>query len=277
MITADIVKKIESFVYHKPRSIQEIAGHLDKNWRTADRYIDEIEKQFGTLATRVFRGGTRGALKIVYWASIEKISSSVFQERLEEDIMRLKRKEDFSAFDIFQHVPDAKKKVEVYDHEADNLPEFRDLLLSAEKQILAFSGNLSFINLHNKREDSFFVFDKLVKKKVCVKILSRVDIAGKENIERMLSLNFKNGKEMIEIRNNEQSLRAVIIDNKIMRIKEVKEPTGKVHELNKKLFIYYTIRDKEWIEWLTRIFWKRFSSSIDAQKRLSELAKLKFK
>ncbi|MFA5084403.1 MAG: hypothetical protein WC475_03455, partial [Candidatus Paceibacterota bacterium] len=86
MLRSQEIKKIEDFVYVKPRSVQEIAEHIGKNWRTADRYIEDIVKNFGTLAIRVFREGTRGALKIVYWASAEKISSSVFQERLENKI-----------------------------------------------------------------------------------------------------------------------------------------------------------------------------------------------
>ena len=51
------INKIEEFVYSKPRSIQEISNFLEKNWRTADRYIEEIEKNFGTISTRVFKGG----------------------------------------------------------------------------------------------------------------------------------------------------------------------------------------------------------------------------
>ena len=89
MLSTEIIKKIEDFVYSKPRSIQEVAHHINKNWRTADRYIKEIQKNHGTLDTRVFREGTRGALKIIYWASIEKASSSIFQEQLEEQIIIL--------------------------------------------------------------------------------------------------------------------------------------------------------------------------------------------
>src|SRR3989304_4113186 len=102
MLHSEIVRKIEDFVYGKPRSVQEIAEHIGKNWRTADRYIDDIEKEFGTLATRVFRGGTRGALKIVYWASVEKVSPTAFQTQLEEQILKGRTKYDFSPFDIFQ-------------------------------------------------------------------------------------------------------------------------------------------------------------------------------
>ena len=278
MLDAKIIKEIEDFVYSKPRSIQEIAAHLGKNWRTADRYVFEVEKNLGTLATRVFREGTRGALKIVYWASVEKISHSVFQEKLEEEIMRARKKEDFSAFDIFQHIEDKNKKASVEragSEDATNLKELADLIDKSEKQLLLFSGNLSFINLKNNKVDMFKVLENLVKRGVIIKIICRVDIAGMENIERVLGLNFKYGKELVEIRHREHPIRAFVIDNKILRIKEIKEPTGKLHELDKKLFIFYTIKDKEWTEWLSRIFWKLFSQSVDARKRLQELKKLK--
>jgi hypothetical protein len=276
MINSEAIKKIEDFVYPKPRSVQEIAEHIGKNWRTADRYIEEIERNFGTISTRVFREGTRGALKIVFWSSVDKISNSVFQEKLEQDIIKAKRKEDFSAFDIFQYVDANKKKVEADCEESTNIPELSRIMLGAEKQILIFSGNLSFINLNNKKMDMFETFENLIKKGIPIKILCRVDIAGKENIEKMLSLNFKYGKEVIEIRHCENPFRAVIVDNKLLRIKEVSEPTGKIKELNKKLFLYYTIKDKEWAEWASKIFWKLFSSSLSANKRLEEIKKIPY-
>jgi len=272
------IKKIEDFVYSKPRSVQEIAEHINKNWRTADRYIEEIINNYGTLSTRVFREGTRGALKIVYWSSVDKISNSVFQEKLEQDIFNSKKKEDFSAFDIFQHVSDKDKKVDIEksnDENQTNLENFSDILKRTEKNIQMFSGNLSFINLKNKNTDIFKVFEELVKKNITIKILCRVDLEGKNNIEKLLSLNFKYKKELIEIKHNENPIRGFIVDNKLIRIKEVKEPTGKIHELDKKIFIFYTIKNKDWSEWLSKIFWKIFSSSIDANKRLIEINKLR--
>ena len=142
MLSSEIIKKIEELVYSKPRSIQEISQHIKKNWRTADRYITEISKEFGTVETRTFRGGTRGALKIVYWSAVEKISKSVFQEQLEENIFKGKIKDDFAGFDIFQHVEDNKKdawvKKGLDEVEAGRLIEFKKLLLKAKKQILFF-------------------------------------------------------------------------------------------------------------------------------------------
>jgi len=279
MLGSEEIKKIESFVAQKPRSVQEIAEYLDMSWRTADRYIEQIENDLGTLQTRVFRGGTRGALKIVYLAGIEKISHSVFQEQLEKDILGGKKKEDFSSFDIFQHVDNKKKnawiKMGENESKVSRLKEFENLLMAAEKQILFFSGNLSFINFDDGKINLFKVLDSLVKKGIKIKVICRVDIAGRENIDKLLSLNFKYGKELVEIRHRDQPLRVTIIDNKVCNLKEIKESTGREKELNKKLFIFYTIKDKDWIEWLSRIFWKMFSQSIDANKRIEQMNKLK--
>lgn len=277
MLTTELIKQIEDFVYRKPRSVQEIAELIKKNWRTADRYVLDIEKNFGTLSSRTFREGTRGALKIVYWAATEKTSSSVIQQKLEETLLQAKKKESFSAFDIFQYIPDQSKEASLEqgkEEGARNVEELADYLQRAKKQVIIFSGNLSLVNLRKKDIDLFQCIEQLVKRKIPIKIIARVDIAGKDNVEKILSLNFKHGKELIEIHHREQPLRAFVIDDAVIRIKEVNEPTGKINELNKRTFLYYTIKDKEWIEWLTRIFWKMFSSSITAEKRLEEMRKI---
>lgn len=278
MLSSEIIKIIEDFVYLKPRNIQEIAHQINRNWRTANRYVNEIEKEFGTISTRVFREGTRGALKIVYWSSMEKVSNSIFQEKFEEQIMIGRTKYDFSAFDIYQYIKDKDKRVSIEkakDEAYTNLKELGNILTSAEKQILVFSGNLSFINLKYKDVEILKILDYLVKKGVNIKVICRIDIAGIKNIEKLLSLNFKYGRQLIEVRHREQPLRALVIDKKLFRIKEIKDPTGKVKELANQIFIFYNIKDKEWTEWITRIFWKMFSSSIDAHKRLNELNKIK--
>ena len=48
-------------------------------------------------------------------------------------------------------------------------------------------------------------------------------------------------------------------------------------ELNKKVFLFYTIKDKEWVEWFSRVFWKMFQSSISAERRLEEIEKIKIR
>src|SRR3989338_1220438 len=108
-----------------------------------------------------------------------------------------------------------------------------------------------------------------------MKILCRVDLTGKENIERALGLNSKFGRNLIEIRHDSHPIRGVVVDGKFIMLKEVKEPTGKINELNQKVFIFYNISDKSWADWLSRIFWKKFSNSMDANKRLEQLEKIK--
>ena len=195
MLNQDVIKKIEDFVSVKPRSIQEVANHIGKNWRTADRYIKDIEKDFGTISTRTFREGTRGALKIVYWAGMEKAASSVFQKELEEKIMTGKEKYDFSAFDIFQYVDDKNKSAWVRKGEDEvklgRLTDFSKLLVKAKKQILFFSGNLSFVNYKTKDVDIFTILDDLVKKGISLKVVCKVDVTGSENVKKLLSLNYK--------------------------------------------------------------------------------------
>ena len=68
----------------------------------------------------------------------------------------------------------------------------------------------------------------------------------------------------------------MIRDNKEIRLKEIKEPTGKIDELNKKVYIYYKMNDSEWASWLSKVFWKNFSNSIDAKKRMEDLEKYLF-
>ncbi len=277
MLDQKTIQKIQDFVFIQPRSIQEIAGYIDKNWRTADRYINEIKEDLGTISVKVFRGGTRGALKVVYQSNIDKISHTIFQEQLEKDILRLKRKSEFSAFDIFQHIPDKFKKARIEKastEESTNLNNIASILKQTKKQLLIFSGNLSFINLKDKENNIFKLLGELAKQGVKIKIISRVDLGGKNNIEKMLSLNYKYAKENIEIRHSETPLRAIIFDDKVISIKEIKEPTGRINEPNKRFFVFYEIKDKEWVNWLSKIFWKIFNSSIDASKRMQEINKI---
>jgi hypothetical protein len=274
MLDQKIIQKIEDFVSIQPRSIQEIALYLNKNWRTIDRYINQIKEEIGTIETKTFREGTRGALKIVYLTNVEKISTTTIQKQLENAIYSTKNKENFSAFDIFQNIDAKNKKITIEKESSEeNMKELNELLNNTKNELLIFSGNLSWINLKDKEFDFVKNIERLVKKGVEIKILSRVDIAGIENIKKMLSINKKMGKELIEIKHSEQPLRAIISDKKICRIKEIKEPTGKVNELNKKLFIFYTLKDKNWVEWMSKIFKKIFYNSIGAEKRMEEMDK----
>jgi len=274
------VKKIEDFCIPKPRSIQEIAGHLNKNWRTADRYVSEIKKEYGTLDVRTFREGTRGALKIVYYSAVEKFSGTVFQKELEKEIFNGRDREDFSPFDIYQFVSDKDKFIWVKkgfdESKSGRLSEFKELLDTAKKQVIFFSGNLSFLSFDDGEINLYDEIEGLVKRGVSIKVICRIDFVGIKNIKKILSLNHKYGKELVEIRHNRQPLRVTIIDNQYINLKEVKEPNHRVEELLEKTFFFYTIKDRDWIKWLQNIFWKMFNSSVGSSKRLEELEKISY-
>lgn len=277
MLNFTLTRKIEEFVLKEPRSIQEIAEFLGKNWRTADRYISQIIEEKGTITTKTYRKGTRGALKIVYASTLDKISDTSFQEKLEQEIMRARNKDDFSAFDIFQYVKDKNKRAileKEISEDTTNLKELVDILRNTQKELISLSGNLSYINLKKGEIDIFSEIENLIKKGVKMKVICHVDIVAKENIEKLLSLNHKYATEAIEIRHHEMPVRAFIFDRQILRIKEIKEPTGKINELDKKLYIFYTIKDKVWAEWMYKIFNKIFNNSIGAKKRLEEIDKI---
>jgi len=277
MLDKDIVKKINEFVYMQPRTIQEIAQLIKKNWRTADRYVEQIAEEQGTIATKTFRGGTKGALKIVYWCNIERIHSITFQERLYRMIELSRRKEDFSPFDIFQYVDKKRRYAFAYTEGA----RFRErsiieLLRSCQKQLLSFSGNLSWINIEEKGQKALDALKDLIKHNVSIKIITRIDIASLSNISKLLELEERLGKKCIEIRHCEQPLRGMIVDDKIARFLEEKVPERyKAGELKKKVTIFYEIYDEEWIAWLQKVFFNLFRTAVEYEKRIEDIKTIK--
>ncbi|MGV8163139.1 MAG: hypothetical protein ACP5N2_07445 [Candidatus Nanoarchaeia archaeon] len=278
MFDKSIQKKILDFVYIKPRTIQEIALLLNKNWRTADSYVEKISKETGLLNSRTFRGGTRGALKIVFWNNVEKISSNQFQERLTKQIESTRHKEDFSPLDIYQYVDKNKKKAFseiVEDESISKKQDIDEFFARAEKQILYFSGNMSFLEMKEKKKSILDIIELAARRGVSIKVIARIDITGLENFKRLMEINNKLGKEIIEIRHSAQPLRGFIIDDKEIRLKEEKNTsTGKKGEPKGTTRIFYEIYDEEWVAWLQKVFWNFFSTSLDANIRIKDLEKI---
>jgi len=279
MLDSATTKKILDFVYSKPRAIQEIAHHIQKNWRTADAYVERIKGEQGVLATKVFREGTRGALKIVYWNNVEKIHSSDFQERLFKRIESARDKKDFSPFDIYQYVDKSKRSAFIEEQSEYTITEKQNLvnaLRSAEHQVLIFSGNLSWVNAVQGRKRIADIFEELASRNIQIKILCRVDLESMQNIQKILAINHKIKKEMIEVRHSDQPFRAFIIDNRFARFKEMRyaalaqKPSLAKGEKSK-LYIFYEIRDEEWVEWLQKVFWAIFRTSIGAASRIKDI------
>ena len=82
----------------------------------------------------------------------------------------------------------------------------------------------------------------------------------------MLEINFKVKKEMIEIRHAEQPFRAFVVDNKFVRFKEKRQS-----KKDKNTFIFYDIIDEEWVEWVQKVFWNMFRTSIKAENRMKDI------
>ena len=281
VLDAKIKKQICDFVYTKPRVVDEVAKVIGKNWRTAERYIQKIAQEDGCITTRTFREGTRGALKLVFWSNIEKIHSSSFQEHLFKKIEAGRTKDEFDPFDIYQYVNENKKHtfMEKFDNPSiSNIQNLVPLLRSCEHSLYIFSGNLSWINMIEKKKKLIKILEELAKKNVKIRVICRVDFASLNNIEKIYTINNKIGKEIIEIRYSKQPLRGFIVDDKIARFKEEKLiSTYKKGELEKNTRLFVEIYDKEWIEWLTKVFYNLFRNSIDAHKRIEQLEKIKCK
>jgi hypothetical protein len=280
MLTQQLIKQINDFVYTKPRTIDEISVHIDKNWRTANSYVERIAEQQGTLSIRTFREGTRGALKIVFWNNIERIHSSSLQERLYKQIESGRRKNDFTPSEIYQYVDEKKKNALIMNHEEytskSNLNDFANFLRTAEKQVLFFSGNLTWSNLDYQDKKILEIVEELAKQGVSIKILTRVELPGLESIKNILAINDRIGRQAIEIRHCFQPLRATIIDSKSARFKEIMTAVDyPKEELGKDAYLLYEILDEEWIQWLQKVFWNLFRTSIDANKRIKEIEAIK--
>lgn len=272
MLDKEITSQINNFVAQKPRTIQEIAELIGKNWRTAESYIQRISQEQGTIATRTFRGGTRGALKIVYWNQINKNQSS-FQERLMQKIISAKTKEEFSAFDIYQHIDDNNREcfLEKQEGALNIKQDLNATIASAQEQVLIFSGDLSWAIAKQNNEPLLKGFEELMQKNVPIKIVANIDLNSMKHVDQILRLNDKYGKELIEIRHAQQPLRAFIIDNNLMRIKE----KYFMKKSSSHTFLFYNIKDPDWINWLQKVFWNFYSTSIDAKKRIIDLKTIK--
>jgi len=273
MLDKATVKQINEFVYSKPRTVQELALFLKVNWRTADKYVEKIAADEGTVSARTFREGTRGALKIVFWNNLEKLAASEVQEHLLKQIEAGRHRDDFSPSEIFQYVDKNKGKViTLREHEYNsykNLKDFTDRLKSAKQQILFFSGNMTWSTLANHDSEIRETLEKLGLKKVVSKILTRVELAGLESLKNILAINSKIGYDAIEVRHRYQPLRCTIIDDKVAVFKEVLEPKKyDKGELKERLYLLYYIYDADWIAWLQKVFWHLYRPAVSVKRRM---------
>jgi hypothetical protein len=268
---------IVSFVKKEPRTIQEVAQHIGKTWVTAEAYVQQVKQKTGLVEVKAFRKGTQGALKLVYYNYAQTASSDDVREHLYSQIRAARFKHHFDFMEVFQFIQESKKKsfIEEYDDESiSKIQEIIPLLRQAEQSVFIFSGNLSIVQVKEKKTAVIDVLEELLARKVHIKILCRVNVGSMQNIKK-LSVLLQKYPEFIEIRHAYQPLRGFIIDNKIARFKDEEHPAAyKKDELVKDTRIFYDIFDADWIEWLQKVFWNIYRSSIDYNSRWKEIGRL---
>ncbi len=280
VLDQNTIEKIKSLVYEKPRSINDIAIKLNKNWRTVDRYIEEIILKTGSIKTITFREGTRGALKLVYWNNTQKIYSTDLQEDLFKKIELGINKSDFSPFEIYQYVDSNKREgfyeeiedESKYNYRMENLVSYIEL---AQKEIFIFAGNLAFINIKVNNKFILEYLKDAISRGVSIKVISFINLIDLENIEKVLSLNVGLKDPLLELRHSITPLRGYIFDSKILRLGEIGLGQKKQNQIQNKVAFYYEIREDSWVDWFSKLFWKKFQNSIESSKRIDNIKSLR--
>ncbi len=271
---AKIVEKIVKFVKNEPKTVQEISKLIKKSWVTADSYTKKIKEQTGLINIKVFRKNTPGAVKVVYYNYSEALISDDIKEDLFNQIKTSRKKEEFDFLEVFQYIPDKNKK-SFSDKLNAKTYKMGEALRRAENVVYIFSGNLSFINKIEDDKKMSQILEELLKRKVMIKILCRINIASLSNIEKMIPLLTKY-PEFIEIKHHYQPLRGYIVDESFARFntQELKEMYQE-KELPQDIRLYYEIYDKEWLEWLIIVFWKLYKTSNDYYNRFKQINELR--
>ena len=271
------INKIVSYVKKEPRTVQDVSLLIKKSWVTTDSYLKKIKERTGLINIKTFRKGSPAALKIVYYNQAEAVLSDEVRDNLFSQIRTGRTKHDFDFMEVYQFVPDKKKRAftEKYkEEEISRNQQIISLFRQAKNTVYCLSGNLSFINIKEKKIMLLSVIEELAKRKVMFKILCRGNIASLRNLNKLSKLIVKYPKSF-EIKHCYQPLRGFIIDDKIARFKKEEQlKTYRKGELHQNTRIFYEIYDEDWISWLQKVFWNLFRSSLDCNERLKELKKI---
>ncbi|MDP3734088.1 MAG: hypothetical protein Q8R37_02575 [Nanoarchaeota archaeon] len=277
VLTPPEIKKITSFIKKEPRTIQDIAHCIEKTWVTADSYVEKIKTQTGLINVKVFRPGTKGAIKVVYWNYGDAVEHDEIRKILADKIRLHRRKEDFDPLEIHHHLPEDKKRafIEKYDDPSHSTrQDIFQFLQQAEHELYSFSGNISWINMQEEGIPIISIVEQLLQRGVMIRILCRVDLASLENL-RLLNTLIRKYPDKLEIRHALHPLRGFIVDQKIVRLKdEKKKELYKQGELKSDVRVFYEWKDTEWVEWLTHVFWNIYRNAPTAEQRLQEIEKI---
>ncbi|MBT3297344.1 hypothetical protein HN385_00310 [archaeon] len=263
----EIAKKILEFVSTEPKSIQEVAKCIEKSWKTADKYLGELKETNPELQIKVFRKGSHGALKVVYLKSTMKKSGDQLRDRLFNDYLVGKVKDDFDVMEFYMQVNSDKKEMVIEEYQESDISQKQDLikhLKNCDRTLYVFSGNLSWINVKENGILMLDVLEKMVKRGIKIKVLCRIDAASIRNIHKLKSLDHKHNTDLIEVRHQRHPLRGFIFDDTMLRLKEeIRLGRYKKGEIDNNLRIFYDIHENEWINWLKNIFYYSFNSAMD--------------
>jgi hypothetical protein len=250
------------FVREEPRAVQEVADHVDVAWVTAERYVKKIAEDTGVLSLKVFREGTRGALKLVHYNAVDAPVGSHQWEAVFESITAARWKEDFDPMDI-RSVAETGRVVE--ETRRGQTERLKDLIRSTSSQILVFSGNFSFATVKDTHGEINQVLTNRLDDGVVLKGLARANLASVENFSDDLFHH-----DNIEVRHSYQPLRGVIVDEQTVFLRSLERAERyKEDELQDTVHLSYVFTDEEVVDWLKKVFWNMYRASPNIDDRLS--------
>lgn len=278
VLTQETIDSIKTFVFNRPRAINEIAQYLNINWRTADRYVKKIQEQTGHIQTHTFREGSRGSLKVVFWSNTDKIYSSDLQEKIFNHIERGINKQDFSPIEIYEYVDPSKRDAyyeKITKEYQFNIHTLYPLINNAKQEIFMFMGNCAWIHFSYQKQTLLQAITAAAKRGVIIKILTNVTFLDKDNLYPLLGINRQLGKQVVQVRHEVTPLRSFIFDEHTAKFSEVQVPQNRPGQPKQSFGLYYAIFDEQWIAWLKSLFFKKFQLATPAQKRLDALESIR--
>ncbi|MAF99453.1 MAG: hypothetical protein CMH61_02470 [Nanoarchaeota archaeon] len=256
-------RKILNFIASEPRAMSEIAQHIEKSWKTADKYVQLLKENNPNVLVKVFRKGSHGALKVAFLKSMMKKSSDQIKDKFFNEFLRGKKKHEFDVLDFYSHLKTDDKNMIIEQFKYENVSECQnlvELLRSCDSVLRCLSGNLSWINMEENGVRIIDVLQELVNRGVEIKVLCRIDAASMRNIYRLRSLGD------IKFRHVRHPLRGFIVDQKVFRLKEEMRSTRyRDGELNNNLRIFYDVAEPEWVQWMGNIFNYSFDNSMNLE------------
>lgn len=264
-------RKIIDALKCEPLSVQEISKIIGKSWVTTNTYLEKLGRDTGLIDIKVFRKGSHGALKVVYYKHLVR-NNDLVKKSLYTQIRNSRIKQDFDFMELYQFVADDKKKTDVDKYQTEFLGHMRTLYNSAKHSILCFSGNLSYVGLEENDIKMLDIIESALKRKVSVRIVARLNVSTLKNWKKIEHL-LKKYEGLFEVRHAYHPLRGFIIDQNAARFKN-DECNYDRKELSQDMRFFYEIYDSDWIMWLQDVFWDYYNSALDGAQRIKELDKV---